>query len=137
MTSKCLNYKFFILFFVPLVGILFSIYAIFAITTPARWGFLAVLILSALCAGILLFSEPIFYEINASGIRIVGLLHKHFFAWQDIYNVHIAFDTRFKFLFIRDYVLSVKSSPVCPENYLHIFKYTKTQKHLEKYGPPI
>ena len=134
MKKKCLNYKFFVLSVYPLLGLFLA--CLFMLFTPRVGGYIGgtIFALSALCATVLSIIEPVSYEIDGDGIRVVGLFKKQCFPWRKIRCICTAYDVFFEFFLVEDYLLIMKDRRKYPERFLRIVKCKKTQRLIKQYA---
>ena len=131
MQDKCLNYKFVLFIILPLVGMIPS--TIVLCVTPYNGFAIFVFVASLLYTGLLLCSEPIFYIINKSEIRIICAFKQYCFSYKEIQQITLKYDAFFEHLFVKDYRLILDMQIKIPERCKRIFKCSKTKKLIEKY----
>lgn len=132
MTTKHLNYKFFILALTPLMGLTLSLCFLF-IHRVGVWLSLFTALFSLFDAIILLCSEPVFYCIKPDEISIICSFKRYIIPYNQIHHIELMYDVWFKFLFIQDYVIFFNRNTSIPNRCTRILNYHRTKTLIEKY----
>ena len=136
MKKYCINYKLLLLNLFSFGGVLTSIcFFLFSYSSGLYIGFVF-LLLSLSTTIILLYIEPIVFVIDNQEIISVGFFKKYSVTWKEIESIDISYDPLFKVLFVKDYVLTVRTTFDCPQRFFRIFKCHRTQLLLKQNAPP-
>lgn len=129
MKNKCVNHGFWLIIALPVLGILFSLGLLYA---SILWA----VILFLLCAAMIVvyvLTEPTSYIIDEKGISIVCGFKKTFLSWDAVEKIEVYYDTMFRMLFIKHYVLYQRHSGGLPKRKECIMKTRKTTRLLKTY----
>lgn len=119
----------------PTVGFVASLCVVIfscAMVLPCIIG----LLFCAVCLAFLLFlliNEPLYYYIDDTGIEIHSFFIKKIYTWKEIVSIKPVYDTMFKFLFIKDYVIFHRETKKYIRRMERIVKCKKTTKLINQF----
>ena len=131
MKNKCVNYGFWMIIALPILGILFSLGLLYA---SILWA----IILFLLCASMIVtyvLIEPTSYIIDEKGVTIICGFKRAVLSWNAVTKIEIYYDPMFRLLFMKHYVLYQRNCKRPPKRKECIIKTKKTTKLLKAYYP--
>ena len=131
MNNKCVNYGFWLMIALPILGMLFSLGLLYA---SILWSVILFLLCSAMIV-LYVMIEPTSYVIDEKGLTIVCGFKKTFLSWDKVSKIERHYDTMFRMLFVKHYIIYQKDCLKLPKRKDCIIKTKKTTKLLKAYFP--